>query len=422
MKICHVSNFLPGYHKIWGGAEQVCYRLIKLLVKQGHKVSVLSTTPIKVPSEDFDFYNIAALEDYCGHTIFRAIKQAWLPVDPVVSMHFRKILKEIKPDILHFHNLCVLSLSLVQVARSLKIPTLLSIYDYWCFCPTDMLINDKGEVCKKFHGFHCLNCVGKFFKLKKIENLIKNFLLIFRKVFFNFFLDKIDAFIVLSEPSGELLQRYGIDKKKIHVIHQIFTVKERNNQAFTTIEDMSILYAGWIQYRKGLHIIIEAMPEILKEIKEAKLYVLGLDPVPEYMDKISELVNRLNLDKYVFFYGRLSSHNEFENFLNKANVVVIPELWENMSPVILTEAMAFAKPIVASRIGGIPEFIQDGENGLLANARDPDDFAKKIIWLFKHKKEAFDMGKKAKEDAFHLFNETEALNRTLNLYNLVIGK
>lgn len=56
-------------------------------------------------------------------------------------------------------------------------------------------------------------------------------------------------------------------------------------------------------------------------------------------------------------------------------MVVIPEQWENMSPVVLIEAMCHGKPVVASRIGGIPEFVEDGASGLLADPCSPSSFA-----------------------------------------------
>ncbi|MBI3755103.1 MAG: glycosyltransferase family 4 protein [Deltaproteobacteria bacterium] len=186
------------------------------------------------------------------------------------------------------------------------------------------------------------------------------------------------------------------------------------------MEDNSILFAGWIDEKKGLHILIDAMPEIFKKVPSAKLYVLELTSYKEYKNKILKKVDEYGLKDRFFMLGRLSS-DEFKEYLKKANVVVVPEQWENMSPVIIAEAMAKAKPIVASRIGGIPEFIEHGKSGLLASHNNPKDFAEKIIQILQDKNKAIEMGKMARQRALEIFNEEKIKNQLLDLYQNVKG-
>ncbi len=63
MKICYVTNYLPGYHKTWGGAEQACYKMAKFLVKNNQEVIVLATKTNRKVEENFAFYPISILED-----------------------------------------------------------------------------------------------------------------------------------------------------------------------------------------------------------------------------------------------------------------------------------------------------------------------------------------------------------------------
>ncbi|MBI5894323.1 MAG: glycosyltransferase family 4 protein [Deltaproteobacteria bacterium] len=245
-------------------------------------------------------------------------------------------------------------------------------------------------------------------------------MLLFRwKWLFDYYYRNIDAFVVLSKSSKNILKKYGIDEKKVNVIHQAFSLKDWEAAEPSQIEDNSILFAGWIDEKKGLHILIDAMPEILRKVPNAKLYVLELTSYKEYKNKILKKIDEYGLKDRVFMLGRLSP-DEFKEYLKKANVVVVPEQWENMSPVIIAEAMAKAKPIVASRIGGIPEFIEHGKSGLLASHNNPKDFAEKIIHILQDKNKAIEMGKIARQMALEIFDEDDVLNKIVKLYNKVI--
>ena len=74
MKICHATNFLPRYHKIWGGAEQACYLIVDLLVKNGHEVSVIATEPDVLPQEGFNFYSLPVMQTFLN----RGWPRSWL--------------------------------------------------------------------------------------------------------------------------------------------------------------------------------------------------------------------------------------------------------------------------------------------------------------------------------------------------------
>jgi len=103
-------------------------------------------------------------------------------------------------------------------------------------------------------------------------------------------------------------------------------------------------------------------------------------------------------------------------------MVVVPEQWpSDFGPLILVEAMALAKPVVASKIGAIPEFIKDGINGFLVEHNQPEQFAKKIIWLSNNKATAKTMGQRAKETAQFLFNQDQN-GKVFDLYNNVLNR
>lgn len=405
MKICFATNYLPTYHKTWGGAEQACYKMAKFLVKNNQEVTVLATKTNRKVGEEFSFHPISILEDIPIKGL--GYLKTLLPFDIISYFLSCRIFKKIKPDVVHLHNFNFLTFSLVLSAKELKIPVLFSVYDYWVICPTLLLLDNNGEICKRFHGYHCLSCLEQ----QKLDIFQKCFLR-FRKGTFDWFLNKIDCFLVLSKCSARILEDYGIDKEKIAIIPLPLFEK---TDLISHVEEDSILFVGWINMPKGLHILLEAMPKILANIPGAKLYVIETGEGKEYKGKIVNLLKDLKIEEKVSFLGKRSTE-EVKGYLQRCNVVVIPEQWENMSPLILGEAAMMGKPIVASRIGGISEFIEDGKSGFLAEPKDSGHFARQIIWMLKNRDEAKKMGEEARKKAEHIFNEDRILRDLLDLY------
>jgi len=393
MKICHAANFLPGFHKIWGGAEQACYLILELLTKNRQEVSVLSAEPIETPKEDFAFYSLPLLETFFG----RGWPRSWLSFDPRVYRHSYRLLKKIKPDVLHLHNIDILSFALVLSAKRLGIPVLYSVYDYWCVCPNRILVDNNREICRRYQGFYCSVCVG-----------YKKYAALFRKSFFNHIFNKIDAFIVLSEFAAGILQAYGIKREKIRVIY-LPLFQEVDVQS-DKVEDNTVLYVGWSLPHKGIDIALQAMSKVVEKIPQARMWIIETGK-----GDISGLIKRYGLERCVTLLGKLP-HNSVKDYLQRCSVVVIPEQWENVGPLFLAEAMNFAKPVVASSIGAIPEFITDGESGCLVEPKDPGLFAERIIRLLKNRDVAIRMGMAAQESARRFFDKRSALERLLALY------
>ena len=390
MKVLHISNYIPGYHRSSGGAEEACLNTVKALYGQGVKNVVVAVKLIKQPMEkEFDFFSIAISEDLFGYKL--SFLKRIFNFDIVSFLSLRKILKQIKPDVIHLYNFDLISLSAISAVKSLKIPIVFSVYDYWIFS------SDKGIT----------------FNDKWL-----------RKKIFKHFIKKIDAFIVLSEHSRDLLLKNGAPESKINIVHLMM----ENNSDFSVssdedIQKNTIFFAGWIQPRKGLYILIQAMKEVVEKFPQAKLLVAGMKEDKNYREKIDNFINRYNLQKNIEWKDRKDDAGGqfYKMSFKKSLAVIAPEQWQNMSPVIVAEGLREGKIVIASRIGGIPDIIEDEVSGLLANYDNPLDFAEKIIKLFSFPDYELNiMRNNAKKRYEVLFNSENNAKKLIAIYNKVI--
>ena len=421
MKILHISNHVPNYHKLWGGAEQLCLRISKLQEEKGLEVTVASIKP-EINTNKFPFQKIITQEDVLPGRISYLLNiiKTYISFDFFAYYSTRKIIEDIKPNIIHCHNIQKLSLSVIAAAKHLGVPVVFSVYDFWCICPTgfcwkiESYNTFKGLPCFSQNALGCLKCV---MTMEKQSNkfLLLLPLIFLRKYIFSHLFSKVDRFVILSPENRKPLERMGVAPRKIKVAHIPF-YEEITIKPFIP---NSMLFVGWWYNWKGLHRIIEAMPLIIKEVPKAKLFIIGTEIYPIYVQKIKNFIDENNLGNNIVILGKMP-FEQAKNYIQTNNVLIVPEQWETIAPNILTEGMIFGRPIVASNIGGIKDLIRDGENGLLAAYDDSVDFAKKIIFLLKNPEQARKMGEMARRDALQTFSAENVFKELTDIYKELI--
>jgi glycosyltransferase involved in cell wall biosynthesis len=414
MRICHVTDFLPGLHKIAGGAEHAVKRILDEQAVLGLDIQVVTATRELANTEGVPFpHRRMRRVDRVSPRLSYAIKSLYFPFDPFASRDLRCALREFAPDVVHFHNLHFCTPSIIRQAQRLGLPTVLSIYDYWLLCPSFMLLTADGKLCERGHGRHCVDCVGA--RRARALRPLKRLLFGARKPIFEKVLRTVDRIVVLSEASKELLVRHGTLADRIHVVPQYLWQEAAERAIPPPGAAGELLYAGWIESRKGLHVVLEAMAILATRQPNLHLTVHGRCLAPDYQRRIDETIARTGLSNRVTFAGPADRAGLLRAF-DKASLVVIPEQWANMSPVILTEAMAAGRCVLASRVGGIPEFVEEGSSGLLAERDRPEEFAERIDWAMRHPALVHQMGVAARARAKLMFDSTRINERWLDLY------
>lgn len=169
-----------------------------------------------------------------------------------------------------------------------------------------------------------------------------------------------------------------------------------------------ILFVGRFHPVKGVQYLIMAMKKVYEEIPDARLLLIGDG---EERNKLERLADNLGIRESIDFIGELP-HKKIAGFMNHADVFVLPSISESFGMVNL-EAMACGLPIVATRVGGIPNVIKNGVNGYLVEAKKPDEIAEKILLLLQNPQLRMEISQRNKEDvkAYTWENITNSLEK-----------
>jgi glycosyltransferase involved in cell wall biosynthesis len=143
---------------------------------------------------------------------------------------------------------------------------------------------------------------------------------------------------------------------------------------------IKIAFVGRVRIRKGVMVFIEAAREVLQKYQDTHFYVVGNDSGDSdgCLDAAKETVNIRKISPYFTFTDLLY---DAPQFMKHIDIVVVPSIFEEPFGRVNIEAMAAGKPVIASRVGGIPEVVEDHVNGLLVPKGDTDALAKAMIKL-----------------------------------------
>jgi len=197
---------------------------------------------------------------------------------------------------------------------------------------------------------------------------------------------------------------------------------------FFTLEDRSqpnrILFAGVIIPRKQVLELLQAMVEVRRSILTAQLRLAGdktnsIDG-GRYFAELQELIAREQLGENVCFLGCLSEDELLQEYM-KCSLLVLPSVQET-TPMVIMQAMAAGKAVVATRVGGIPHLVEDGQTGLLVDSGDIPALAKAIIRLLRNDTLRVTMGRKAREVAKQRFRARAVAEKTRAVYYEIVGR
>jgi glycosyltransferase involved in cell wall biosynthesis len=169
---------------------------------------------------------------------------------------------------------------------------------------------------------------------------------------------------------------------------------------------------GRLEPASGLPILLQAAAIVTRQLPQARFVILGEGPLRPVLEAQR---NRLALQEYVIFAGDAC---DMPRTLAALDVVAFASLWEAL-PTGLLEALAMARPVVATRVGSIPEVITDGHNGLLVPPNHPQQLADRLLCLLRDAELRTRLGQQARQTLQQTGSDKIMHRRTLDLYYLL---
>jgi glycosyltransferase involved in cell wall biosynthesis len=181
-----------------------------------------------------------------------------------------------------------------------------------------------------------------------------------------------------------------------------------------------VLYVGQINKRKNVGGLIQAFALLKARSPNATLRIVGELNHSDYVNQCRRMVHQYDLQESVRFLGK-ADRKMLLNELSQAACLALVSMQET-APIIVEEAMAAGVPVVASKICGLPYFIQDGITGFLVDQNDPQHIAEKLHLILSDTLRANEMGEKARSIALNRFHTNAVAQRTLDVYRSILSE
>ncbi|HUO06767.1 MAG TPA: glycosyltransferase family 4 protein [Phycisphaerae bacterium] len=392
-----VHQFLPTYA---AGTEIVTYKVARGLIERGHTVEVIAGHPGTMEQKEESRLTNDVFEDIPVQRFHHAsvpmagqtnIMRAEYTSN-FVRHFFGAALKRFKPDVVHMFHLSRLTTSVIDACVERNIPTCYTITDFWPICPTAQLRLPDNTTCPgpSKHSGNCLRHVLQssgapqaklpIFKLPTafIDGLVwliqKRVLMrksmqgelvraLAARIGFNVHrLNQIDRILVLTRTMESVLLRYGVNPSRISVLpHGIDASYLQRTEGRGEKAELRIGFIGQIYEHKGVHVLVEAIRKLPRSVNVHAHIYGNLNDFPEYVQRLRDIAGD---DPRIHLEGTFPNA-QVGGIIGKFDVIVVPSLWYENTPLVIYEAMASGCPVVCSRFGGMAEMVRDNVDGMM---------------------------------------------------------
>jgi len=397
-----VHYYLPRHQ---AGTELYTRALARQFKEQGHSVWIFT-------SEDQAGPDFKILRDaHEGIPVFR-ICYSRVPdfkasyQRPEFDRLFGQLLDETKPEIVHFQHLFRLSTGLVSEAKKRNIPALLTLADYWLLCPAIIMLKPEDALCPgPDEGHACANCPHAFsvfgrdqagsFLWRSLEiglgyghqlkrqlppSLVDSLRAVLGRK--NDFAQKrelinqrqlqmkkmVDELSLLISPSRFLLEMMVRNRvaPREKIIFSDYGFEDggfsrRTQAAAGKKQPLTFGFIGTLVRHKGLKVLLQAVRSMPAENFSLKIFGETRE-FPGYVRELKKLAGR---DPRIQWRGRID-HDRVAQAHAQIDVLVVPSLWYENSPLTIHEAFLSGIPVLASELGGMKELVQEGGGRLFA--------------------------------------------------------
>lgn len=353
MKIIQINKF----NYLRGGAEKYFLELSERLTQAGHEVAKFCMTDRRNLNDTWSGYWLSRIDFERPALLDKLRAPERIIYSRAAKRSLAKLIKDFQPDIIHVHNIYhQLSPSVLDAAREAKVPVVMTLHDYKLICPNYQLLN-HGQVCEKCldgNFWHCFQ--EKCFKDSRSQSFLASLEAVLHKRW-QTYRRGVDLFIAPSQFMADKCQAAGWPKDRFRaLINPVPELPAGQRQVAGYF-----LYAGRLSNEKGVDVLLKALAG-----SNYKLKIAGRGPQE---NALRQLAKDLKLSEQVDFLGQ-QGREQLAKLLDGAIALAVPSIWYENMPLNILEALGRGCPVVASRIGGIPEIINNQINGWLAEPGD----------------------------------------------------
>ncbi|MDI6916166.1 MAG: glycosyltransferase family 4 protein [Thermoplasmatales archaeon] len=398
--ICILTRAIPAHGT--GGMEGHTLLLCKGIVKKGHNVSVITTGHPKGDERE----NIEGVDIYyLKHTKPRIYSKKWWfeSVKKFETLH-----KQERFDIVHSQSAGGYYLIKKGLNKKYNLPFVATLHGTF--------LNEAKTKTLQFSFRHPIN--SGLSLLDIFKDLYKY--IIWERAY----LPSSDAIITVSQKLiPHLKNYYPIDSRKVFpILNGIDTNKfspsmdgDDVRMKYGVNTKKMILCVGRVEREKGFQNVIYSLPKILRGAN-AVLLIVGVGP---YMDSLKVQVKNLGIDGNVIFTGEVLD-NDLPKYYSASDVFVAPSIRVEGLPLVVLEAMASGKTVIASNIGGIPDVIENWKDGILVPAGDTKALTESVMKVLMEKEISNKIKKNARRKILEKFSVEKMVDETINVYKSLI--
>lgn len=320
----------------------------------------------------------------------------------------RKLIRETKPDVAHFHNtFLMISPAAYYACKEAEVPVVQTLHNYRLICPGALLMRD-GRVCE--------DCVGKAVPWPGVlhgcwRNSRAGTALVAAMLTFHRWLQtwekQVDIYIALTEFARNKFIEGGLPAGKI-VVKPNFVHPDPGPGPGG---GQYALFVGRLSPEKGLKTLLAAWKQLNGQVP---LKILGDGPQAAEVQQAT---------KHIPGIEWLGQRNRAEVYtcMDEAAFLIFPSTWYEGFPMVLAEAFAKGLPVISSELGSQGSIVENGRTGLHFRPGDPEDLAAKVEWAWTHPREMRDMGQAARAEYEAKYTAERNYHMLMEIYERAIA-
>jgi len=398
------------YWHLKGGAERCVFELKKLLQSNGDATSEFAMRGEKNEKSSWERFFVSPVETERTRLDWQGLRTAGRMLWSLeAAKKFDKLLDEAKPDIVHAHNIYhQLSPSILAAAKKRRVPVVMTLHDYHLVSPNYGMF-DRGQVVEadpKHPYWDTLR--RKLIGGSTLRSALSAFEGWLHRVSGAY--DHVAKFVVPSEFAKRKMIAYGIEEKRLEVIPHFIDLEGRTPRYES---EARVVFVGRLSEEKGVDVLLRAM----KDVRGLTCAIIGDGPEKAKLVALAEELKLENVETLGALYGA-----DLDREIARARAVVIPSRSYETFGLTALEAYAWGKPVIAARIGALPEVVRESKTGLLFTPGDHKGLAVKLNWLAGEEARAAAMGREGRRLAETEYAPGLHLGRIHRVYKEAIGK